>query len=617
MKAMTNLLGTAAPLLALGLLAQASSAAADDAVAATPAQAPASVAAPAAATPKTAAAPAAKDGFTASGSVYFGTVLRTTDADPELLFSGNAAAIGGTGTSNSGKNQDDGNLNFQKWSPVSTTVKGMLELRYVFGQHGLVGQAQAWYDYELKHGNRPWGNSVNDYAADEPLSDKGFSSRSKFQGIAAGDVYAYGEYANSGWKVGLQRLDWGNKFTLTGGLGDLSPRDLPAQRRAGTLKDEGRVAVPAISGHYSITNTLNAEAFVQTHFVRNVPMGCGTFYSQTDFVAEGCNKVVFGMLTDRGTLAAGQFVGRAETETPGGLQGGLGLTQKLTSINSTIGFYLAQFHSRNAYYGAIRSGRPAASPLFVPGNADGLNPQYFTQYADDIRIAALTFNKKLQYGAVLVEASYRPNQPFQYNAGDLLNGFVSKTNPTPLRAKTNALAPGEAMEGFERHKVAQLNLGFAHGLPGVLGAKSGQAAMELAYKWAGIPDVEDMRFGRADVYGQAAVKGGPACTGSAKSCSTDGYISSNSVAYRMRTGLLYPQVATGLDITPSFVYGYDIYGWSEDGLVSAGRQFASVSVKGEFRKTFDVELAWQPIWGGAYNNLKDRDALIASVGYRF
>lgn len=582
MKKMTNRLGTAAPLLALGLLAQASSVMADDSAAAaatTPDQQP--VAAEAAPVAEAKPAPAAavvvsKDGFKASGSIYFGTVIRTTDPDPEILFSGNAAAVGEHGTSTNGKNQDDGNLNFQKWTPVSTTVKGFLDLRYAFGQHGVVGQAQAWYDYELKHGNRPWGNSVNNYAANEPLSDHGFSSRSKFQGIAAGDVYAYGEYALGGWKFGLQRLDWGNKFTLTGGLGDLSPRDLPAQRRAGATKDEGRVAVPAVSGHVAVTDTFNVEGFLQPLFVRNVPMGCGTFYSQTDFVAEGCNKVYYGKQTDRGSA---MYVPRAETQLPTSLQGGLGVTQKITSINSTVGLYLAQFHARNAYYGAIKA-NGAATPL-----------QYFTEYPDDVRIAALTFNKKLQYGAILAEASYRPNQPFQYNAGDLLTTFLSAAN-TPLRAKATAVPAGGEFHGFERHKAAQLNLGFANGLPGMLGAKSGQAGVEMAYKWAGIPDVDDMRFGRADVYGQAPYRTACPATSNAKTCSTDGYVSRNAVAYRMRAGLLYSQVATGLDITPSFVYGYDIYGWSEDGLVSAGRQFAAVSVKGEFRKAFDMELTW-------------------------
>lgn len=556
------------------------------------------------------------------GSVYAGTVIRTSDRDAELMPAANASEVGVDGSAGGGKNQDDGNLNFKKGEPVSTALKGHIDLRYTRGAYGLVGQAQGWYDTELRDGDRPWGNSANNFAADEPLSDDGFDSRSKFSGVALGELYAFGRHTlgtrGLDWKLGQQRIDWGGKFTISGGLGDLSPNDAPARRRAGALADEGRVAVPAVSARLALTPRTTLDGFVQTHFEPNVPFGCGTLFSQLDFVAEGCDKVVVGQQSDRASLAAGQFFDRGNTRKPTGLQGGLAVLHTLPAIDAELGLYFTQVHARKAYYGAIKSGRDAAQPPFIPGNADGLNPLYYTEYAEDVRMAGLSFNKKLKHGALMAEATYRPNQPFQFNAADLISAFASNVAPTPLRAGAAALAPGERYEGFDRYKAAQLNLGAAHGLPGFFGAKNGLAGIELAYKWSDLPSVSERRYGRPDVYGQAPLNGA-ACPPSANAvtCSNDGYLTQDAFAYRLRVGLKYPALFTGVDVSPTLTFGHDVHGWSEDGAISEDRQFALVSLKSEIRKAYQLELSWQPVWGGDYNNLKDRDVLALSIGYPF
>ncbi len=556
-----------------------------------------------------------------NGSAQVGTVLRTSDRDAEILPGANATEVGETGSAPGGKNQDDGNLNFEKGEPVSTTLKGMLNLRYTRGDFGVVGQVQAWYDAELRDGNRRWGNSTNGYTPNRPLSEHNFTRRSRFSGIALGDLYTFGKNTWGGntldWKVGQQRLDWGSKFTISGGLGDLSPKDRPARFRAGAMEDESRVPVPALSALLTLSPTLAIEGFLQTHFEPNVPFGCGTLFSQLDFVAEGCDQVVLGNVnttSDRASLASGLFIDRADTREPGGLQGGLALFRKLPAIQSEIGVYATQFHSRRSYYGAFKTGRSNAVP-FAPGNPDGFNPRYYTEYVEDVRMFGLSFSRKLQHGAILAELTYRPNQPFQYNAADLLQAFLSAAGPTPLRAEVAALPLGARFEGFKRYKAAQLNLGLKHGLPGVLGAKFGFIGMELAYKWADVPSADGTRFGRADVYGQGPVNG--ACTGSAKTCSTDGYVSRNATGYRLVYGQKYPQLIEGVDFSPTISFGHDVHGWSGDGAIAEGRQFAIVSLKSEIQNSYQVELSYRPIWGGKYNNLKDRDTLMLSVGYSF
>lgn len=599
MNKIQKILRSAAPLLALGLVAQGASA--DDAQAQVQA-----------------------NGFKARGSVYVGTVYRTEGRDPELIPAPNGAAVGASTDAAGGKNQDDGDLNFGKWQPVSTTLKGLLEVGYTQGNYGAIGSAQGWYDYVLRNVDRPWGNLPNNFTPNTPLSDAGFSARTKFSNVVLDELYLFGHNRLGehplDWKLGQQRLDWGSKFQIRGGLNDLSPEDLPARRRAGALAEEGRIPVPAAWAQFAATPTTALSGFLQFHFEPNAVMGCGTFYSQLDFVAEGCDKVLAGKGSDRASLTAGQYIGRAPTQSPSGLQGGLGLTQQLPDIASEVGIYLTQFHSRKVYYGGFKSTRDPSMAPFIAGNADGKNPLYFTDYPDDIRMAALTFNRKLEHGAIMAEASYRPNQPYQYNAIDELQAFLSPTAPTPLRAQVNALAPGAAFQGYERHKAAQVNLGAVQNLPGILGASSGQVGIEMAYKWADLPPAANgIRFGRPDAFGQAPVAGAACPAGTpAYTCSDNGYVSRNAFGSRVRAGLSYADLFAGsTTLTPSLLYGYDVLGWSEDGAISQSRQFAVVSLKAEVRKAYQMEVTWQPLWNGTYDNLRDRSSLALSLGYRF
>ena len=61
-------------------------------------------------------------------------------------------------TPSSGRNQDDGNLNFNRGDPVATVLKGYLTLAYRWRDYGVVASGKAWYDYARPSSGHPWGN---------------------------------------------------------------------------------------------------------------------------------------------------------------------------------------------------------------------------------------------------------------------------------------------------------------------------------------------------------------------------------------------------------------------------------------------------------------------------
>jgi len=564
--------------------------------------------------------------LTVAGSAYVGTAIRTDEQDPKLLANANSSLVGIAGnavTPAAGRNGDDGNLNFDRGDPVASVLKGYLSLSYRWRDYGIEASGQAWYDYATADASHPWGNVQNGYAAGRPLSDDGALARSSFSGVILDNLYGYGHHqltkVSVDWKLGWQALDWGKRLLVLGGLRDLNPQDFPASLRPGVDREhETRITFPAVFGRVGLSQATSLEAFYQLHFEPTALNTCGTYFSSLDFMAEGCDKAMFGNLSDRVAVATGIYVKRTTTQDPSNSgQGGIALRHTVDSWATEFGLYATQFHSRAPFYSGTKSGRETG-PLFLPGDPGDLNPSYFTEYPEDIRMFGATFEKKWRGGLVLGEVTYRPNQPLQYNSYDVISAAVSRTAPTPLREKADAVAPGGVLRAWERHEALQLQLGATGGLPNVLGSAGMSYGAELIYKLVpDLPQVSVMRFGRAEVFGQGPVNGVCPPPAAPVSCSSDGYVSQEAFGYRLRAGLKYPKVMGEVDLIPSFVFGQDVWGWSGDGMILEGRMLAAVSLQAMYASRWSVAVAWQPTWGGTYNNSRDRSTAQAYVSYQF
>jgi len=429
-----------------------------------------------------------------TGSVTAGSAWRTQSQDTSLLPNVNSSQVGITGTAiapTAGRNQDDGNLNFNKGDPVSQVVNGYLALDYkAVGDWGAAASAKAWYDYALEDASHPWGNIPNGYTPNAPLSDGGVQPRTRFSGAVLDNLNVYGHHSVSGapldWTLGWQKLDWGNRFIVLGGLRDLNPIDIPAFTRPGMLQrdQETRISVPQIFARLGVSKTTSVEGFYQFHFERNAPSQCGTFYVAVDYFSDGCNAVTLGNASDRVALATGNFIARAPNVLASNSgQGGLALLHTVEEWETKFGLYATQFHSRQGFSGIYKSLRGGAP--FIPADPDGLNPRYFTEFPENIHMFGGTFETKIRGGTVFGELTYRPNQPLQYNAADLVAAAISNVAPTTLRDKINALGPGGTLNGYERHKNVQLQLGETGQIQKVLGAAGLNWGAEVVYKGRG------------------------------------------------------------------------------------------------------------------------------------
>ena len=52
-------------------------------------------------------------------------------------------------------------------------------------------------------------------------------------------------------------------------------------------------------------------------------------------------------------------------------------------------------------------------------------------------------------------------------------------------------------------------------------------------------------------------------------------------------------------------------------MILEGRMLAAVSLQALFANRWSVTVAWQPTWGGTYNNARDRSTAQAYVSFQF
>ncbi len=254
-----------------------------------PFHAPAAVTALLALSPLLAQAADGDSAFAVRGSISAGSAWRTAERDANLIQRTNGSAAGIPANAPHGRNQDDGNLNFDKGDTLSRVVKGFLHLAYRHDTLSAALGAKAWYDDALLHDGRDWGNGPAGYDAGRALSDHGFSRRGSFSGVALMEAWVAGTFSPAGLplqvRVGNQYLDWGGRMSIGGGLSALQPVDLPAMRRPGATPDETRVPVTALSARLDASDSTRLEAFYQLLWRPTELDGCGTYFATADYVA--------------------------------------------------------------------------------------------------------------------------------------------------------------------------------------------------------------------------------------------------------------------------------------------------------------------------------------------
>jgi hypothetical protein len=230
-------------------------------------------------------------------TVSFGVAVRTSKPNCGFLGNDNGGCVGDAPTplqlSNPAVfsssldalrlNQDDGNLNYKRWQPVSTNAQwtGDLYVKATDGWSGLL-RGVVNYDFAANHTQRFIDSDAKDFALSNPR---------------VLDAYVTNEFEvadqQARIRVGNQVLSWGEDLYIPGGVNSINSIYLPSAHQPGTPLKNLFIPAPMISASSSLGSDFGIEGFYQwkwNGFVFDAP---GTFFSTSDFLGKGGRGLFF------------------------------------------------------------------------------------------------------------------------------------------------------------------------------------------------------------------------------------------------------------------------------------------------------------------------------------
>ncbi|WP_095112422.1 DUF1302 domain-containing protein [Pseudomonas sp. Irchel 3H7] len=564
---------------------------------------------------------------------------------------------GGHGLS---QTSDDGHANFKSGETFSKIFKGIHDLELKYGDTGVFVRGKYWYDFELKDESRQF----------KDISDSGRKEGAKSSGGQILDAFVYHNYAIADQpgsvRLGKQVVSWGESTFIGGGINSINPIDVSAFRRPGAEIKEGLIPVNMFYVSQSLTENLSAEAFYQLEWDQTVVDNCGTFFSQPDIVADGCdsNLRVLNKRSQIPAIALGPLAGAGVDVNEEGVlvrrgpdrdardsgQWGASLKYMFEPLDTEFGAYFMNYHSRAPIFSA--TGAPqsvyntaaslpgpfaALAPLLVAGNSN-----YFIEYPEDIRLYGLSFSTTLPTGTAWSgEISYRPNAPVQLNSTDILFAGVRPIGGALTNASILNGVPGQDLHGYERKEITQIQTTFTHFFDQVMGASRLTLVGEVGATYVGgLESRSKKRYGRDPVYGpgelpatgtantcanilnastiNGAGPGSPQNNRS-RNCDNDGFTTSMSWGYRGRAIWEYNDVFAGVNLKPNVAWSHDVSGYSPGpgGNFEEGRKAVSLGVDAEYQNTYTASLAYTNFFDGKYTTVDDRDFVALSFGVNF
>jgi hypothetical protein len=591
-------------------------------------------------------------------SLSVGASWSTKSADPDLIGVNN----GGQGLS---QTTDDGRLNFKKGETFSKIFKGIHDLELKYGDTGVFVRGKYWYDFELKDESRLF----------KDIDDSNRKEGAQASGAEILDAFVYHNYSIADQpgsvRLGKQVVSWGESTFIQNSINAINPVDVSAFRRPGAEVKDGLIPVNMFYVSQSLTDNLSMEAFYQLEWEQTVVDNCGTFFSQVDVAADGCddnlrlltnnealvNGVLNPILVGNGldpldVNGEGNLVARADDrDARDSGQWGLAFRYFSEPLDTEFGAYAMNYHSRAPILSATAPGQDvydvangvlgvrngAASALAIAGSSS-----YFIEYPEDIRLYGLSFSTTLPTGTAWSgEVSYRPNAPVALNTTDVLYSAVRPlNNPNVDNPYADASVleggVGATRHGYNRKEVTQIQTTFTHFLDQVMGASRLTLVGEVGMTFVGgLEHTSEARYGRDPVFGPGELPNGTCellnnstvggavdnadFSNATKDCNDDGYTTHSSWGYRTRAIWDYPDVFAGVNLRPSVAWSHDVDGYSPGpgANFEEGRKAVSLAVEAEYQNTYTANLSYTDFFGGDYNTSIDRDFVALSFGANF
>lgn len=531
-----------------------------------------------------------------------GTAMRLQNPDKDLLFVGDVP--GGTYRS---AVADDGNLNYRSGDLVSTVVKAVGDISLSRDNYTFFIRGYAWYDYTQDDKRVPHGHYGNGFHPDGRLNDSHFDREARFKGADILDVWVAGKFQVNDRplevKFGRQSLSWGRSLFARGSISSLNAVNLPALHRPGADAREYLLPATALHLDYKPTDNLQLRAFYQFEWRPTVADGCGTFYSNLDNMATGCNATFLSsqVMPSKEAFDKVAYLKRENDRTPRNMgQFGFKFDYRIAAIDTQVGAYFINYHSRLPIY-SLRRARSDNGGHFIPGDPNGGNATYYFEYPDDIRVFGLTATKTFSTFNLAANLSYVPDFPLQINTSDLTTATLG--GKTPASDYANQFGPGQRVSGYREVDLTRAEVTATQVYPGLFGSRQATLSAEIAAESiSGMPS--QMRFRRHTNFGVGDL-------------SESGYVTDFSWGYSLAARATYNNVfGSPLSISPAVSFRHGVKGYSSDDAFQENQRSLRMSLTFE-QGRFKTVLDYVRYNDTRYSVVRDHDLLSLSTTMTF
>lgn len=550
----------------------------------------------------------------------YGALWRVTGQDPRLV------ALRKGGERNSA-NYDNGNVNYDRGDLVSSLFKVTHDVDLNYKNFGAFARVLYFYDHAIQN---------KDF--DPNLADQRTIRNRLGHDYEIFDAYVRGSFnvagRNLNVRAGKQVISWGESTFIPNGLNTLNPVDVAKLRAPGSELKEAFLPIQMLQLTYDVTDNVSLELINMFQFRATRLEPSGSYFSTNDFASPGGDRVLIagGFDSEGAPLAPSIPRGRERNASHTG-QYAIATRILAPNLNNTeFGIYHANYHSRTPLISGTLS-------TAGPGVPNAGQATYFNKYPEDIKLYGLSFNTLGPMGVALQgEYSYRPNQPLQLVANNLLTelpSFGSAPLNTgldlgfdPNNPATAVPLLGREVDGFKKVKAHQLQMTATQTFGRYFGATQIVGVAEAGYAYLDLPNNIDFNGPGVDFTTSPA----GSSTGSDK-----GIMTKSSYGYRGVVRATYANAVGAVNLSPRIAFQHDIRGTSPTFV--EGTKAASVGLTADYQNRISADISYTNFFGGrtigvtevpnplagnaltpvrsTNNQLRDRDFIAATISYAF
>jgi len=554
-------------------------------------------------------------------TVSYGALWSVTGKDKRLL----ARQKGGDRNS---ANYDNGDANYERGDLVSSIFRVSNDLDLNYKNFGAFFRVSSFYDHAIQN------KDFDPLQADQRVIRNRLGHDYEIY-----DAFVRGKFnildKNVNVRLGKQVISLGESTFIPNGLNALNPVDVAKLRTPGAELKEAFLPTQMLQVTFDITDNMSVELINKFQFRESRPEPNGSFFSTNDFLSPGGSKVliragaspeqpgptnpVIPRAGDKSAKDSGQFAVVTRLLVP--------------SLNNTeFGFYAMNYHNTApliagrtttltpAQEGVIAGGPGGAAA--VPG-ARAATSTYFAEYAEDVRLFGLSFNTLGPLGVALQgEYSYRPNQPLNLVANNVLNSLLG-LNGSAFNTGIGALPRNTEIKGYRDIKMHQFQMTATQTLGRYFGADQIIGVGEVGYTYLDIPNGIDLNGTGVDFTT-------PIATNAANPVQSDrGIMTKNSYGYRAAVRATYNNAVGAFNLTPRIAFQHDLRGTSPT--FTENTQSVTIGITADYQSNLSADVSYTNFFAGetigattnaaAFRStnqaLGDRDFIAATVSYAF